>query len=168
MRKKILPTIILLLILFVIFFDIYIKFFNEEKQITNETAKAYETTCGIYKQGEVQIGDKNISVDIADDDCKRDFGLSGKISMGEDTGMIFTFKKTGNYGFWMKDMNFPLDILWIGDDFKVVGIEKDISTSTYPESFGEKYFARYVLEISAKYCDKNNIKVGNKIIFSEK
>ena len=81
--------------------------------------------------------------------------------------MIFVFEKVGNYGFWMKDMNFPLDILWINDNFKVVGIEKNLATSTYPKSFGSKYKAMYVLEISAGYSNKNNIKIGDKIIFSQ-
>jgi uncharacterized membrane protein (UPF0127 family) len=65
----------------------------------------------------------------------------------------------------MKDMNFPIDILWINDNFEVVGIEKNILPQTYPKTFGEKYLASYVLEVSAGYCDKNNIKLGNKINF---
>ena len=66
----------------------------------------------------------------------------------------------------MKDMNFPLDILWINDNFEIVGIEKKILPQTYPKIFGEKYLSSYVLEVSAGYCDKNNIKIGDKIIFN--
>jgi uncharacterized membrane protein (UPF0127 family) len=166
-KQKVVPTIILLIILSIVFFLIYLKFYNEERQTVESGVKIYETTCGKYQDGEVDVDSKKITVDIADDTCKADLGLSGRISLGEDNGMIFTFDKVGNYGFWMKDMNFPLDIIWIDNNFKIVGIEKDLATSTYPKSFGEKYYAQYVLEISAGYADKNDIKVGNKIIFTK-
>ena len=74
----------------------------------------------------------------------------------------------------MKDMNFPLDMVWVSADFHIVGIEKNVSSDTYntvnpslSETFGQNYIAQYVIELPAGYSDKNNIKVGNKISFSE-
>jgi len=160
MKKKILFKIFFSLIIFVIFLFIYKNYKSSDIQV-----QKYETVCGEYKKVEVEIGTNLLSVDIADNNCKRELGLSNRISIKSEGGMIFIFEKAGNYGFWMKDMNFPIDILWINDDFNVVGIEKDVSTSTYPKSFGEGYSAKYVLELSAGYSDKNNIKVGNKIFF---
>lgn len=168
MKTKVTLTIILLSILFIIFFLVYLKFYNEEKIAVSSRVEIYETTCGKYKQGDIKIDSKNILVDIADDVCMRDLGLSGRTSLSEDTGMLFIFDKAGNYGFWMKDMNFPIDILWISSSSKIIGIEKNLATSTYPKSFGSKYKALYVLEVPAEYADKNNLKVGDKIIFTEK
>ncbi|MFA5652422.1 MAG: DUF192 domain-containing protein [Candidatus Paceibacterota bacterium] len=167
MKQKILPTIILLLILFVVFFLIYLRFYNEEKINLSKKIYMVNSVCEKYKQGEVKIDSKNIVVDIADDNCKRKLGLSGRLSVNDDAGMIFIFDKVGNYGFWMENMNFPIDILWVNDAFKVVGIEKEVSPDTYPKSFGNKYLAKYVLEVSAGYSDKNNIKIGDKIIFTK-
>ncbi len=79
--------------------------------------------------------------------------------------MFFVFENSGNYNFWMKDMNFPIDILWIDQDYKIIGIKKSIATSTYPETFGSEYYSRYILELSSGFSDKNNIKIGDKIIF---
>jgi len=143
------------------------QFYNEEKNKLNTKIEIYETVCGSYQKGEVKIGSKLLSVDISDTECKRNLGLSGRTDLN-DGGMIFVFEKLGNYGFWMKDMNFPIDILWINNEFKITGIEKNVSPDTYPQSFGSKYKAMYVLEASAGYSDKNNIKVGDKIIFSKK
>jgi len=168
MKSKVLPTIILLIILFFVFLFIYIRFYNQELIPMNGGFPIYQTACGIYKQGEVKIDSKTLHVDIADDICKQELGLSGKKSLSDSTGMIFIFGKLGNYGFWMQNMNFPLDILWINDNFEVVGMEKSLATSTYPGIFGENYLTKYVLEIPAGYSDKNNIKVGDKIIFYEK
>ena len=167
MIKKILAALILLLILIAAVFMINKYFYNTDKIYAITNSSVYETSCGKYQSGKVKIDSKILSVDVALGSCKLELGLSGKISMKEDEGMIFAFEKAGNYGFWMKKMNFPLDILWIDDNFNIVGIEKDLATSTYPQSFGEEYFSRYVLEVSAGYSDKNNIKVGDKIIFSE-
>ncbi len=167
MRQKILSKIILLTILFAVFFLVYIKFYDREKIFVNNEVPIYQTVCGKYKIGEIKINSKILSVDIADNNCKRNLGLSGKLSLNE-RGMFFIFEKLGNYGFWMKDMNFPIDILWIDDNFNVVGIEKNIATSTYPQSYGEKYLAQYVLEVSAGYFDRNNVKVGEKIVFNKK
>jgi len=124
-----------------------------------------KSPCGPYEQKNLQIGERIIKVDISDNDCKRVQGLSDRKDMSENNGMLFIFDKKGNYLFWMKEMNFPIDILWVDDNFNVVGIETSVATSTYPEAFGEKYLARYVLESPSGFSDKNNIKVGNKISF---
>jgi len=115
---------------------------------------------------DIKIYNSTIHAEVSKTKSEMSLGLSGRTSLASSSGMIFMFEKAGNYGFWMKDMNFPIDILWIDDNFEIVGIEKSLLPSTYPDSFGEKYFAKYVLEVSAGYCDKNNIKVGDKIIFS--
>jgi hypothetical protein len=124
-----------------------------------------ELPCGPYEQKNLQIGEKIIKVDISNSDCKRVLGLSGRKNLPDGTGMLFVFDKEGNYPFWMKDMNFPIDIIWVDGDFNVTGIEKNLLPETYPESFGEKYSAKYILELSAEFSSINNIKVGNKISF---
>ena len=167
MRQKTIITTILLFVLFVIFFLVYMKFYLEERNHINTHVDIYETTCGTYQKGEVLVNKKILLVDIADTECKKDLGLSGRTSL-DNSGMIFTFEKSGNYSFWMKDMNFSLDIIWINSNFKVIGIEKNISPKTYPESFGKKYLAMYVVEVPAGYSLKNNIKVGDTVIFSKK
>jgi len=150
-RKIIYITIIILIVLSI--------FYIQSKQ-------NIENICGKYKQKEIQINSNNIIVDIADNDCKRELGLSNKTSI-DDKGMLFIFENSGNYSFWMKYMNFPIDILWINDDFNIIGIEKNIATSTYPETFGGEYFSKYILELPAGFSDKNNIKVGDKIIYKK-
>jgi uncharacterized membrane protein (UPF0127 family) len=41
-------------------------------------------------------------------------GLSGRTGLGENDGMLFLFNRPAIQSFWMKDMNFPIDIIWIG------------------------------------------------------
>jgi len=124
--------------------------------------------CGSYEQKHIKVNEKVIKVDISNNDCKRILGLSGRKELKNDTGMLFVFPEVGNYGFWMRDMNFPIDILWIDSDFDIVGIEKSVDISTFPNILGEEYSSSYVLEVSSGYSTKNKIEVGNKIIFLEK
>ncbi len=127
-----------------------------------------KTPCGLYDQKYIKINEEIIKVDISNNDCKRILGLSGRKELKNDTGMLFAFQREGSHGFWMKDMNFSIDILWIDKDLNIVGIEENVATSTYPKILGERYFSSYVLEISSGYSTKNKIEVGNKIIFLEK
>lgn len=129
-----------------------------------QSKKNIENICSKYVQKEILINNTKIHADIADNDCKRELGLSKRQYMEKD-GMFFVFENSGNYNFWMKDMNFPIDILWIDQDYKIIGIKKSIATSTYPETFGSEYYSRYILELSSGFSDKNNIKIGDKIIF---
>ena len=138
------------------------------------SSAAIAGSCGPYQKGEVMVNGQKISVDISDTNCKQTLGLSGRTSLPIGTGMIFIFPQDSNYIFWMKDMNFPLDIVWVSADFHIVGIEKNVSPDTYDtknpsqsETFGQNYLAQYVIELPAGYADKNSLQVGNKISFSE-
>ena len=168
MRLKVCSIIIFLLVSLLIIFLIYTKIYNGKNIVINNDNRIYETICGKYNKGEMKIHSESIFVDIADNNCKRELGLSRKNTLGEDEGMFFTFEKTGNYEFWMKDMNFPIDVLWVDEDFNIVGIENSLATSTYPNIFGGNYFSKYVLELSAGNSQKNKIKVGDKIVFLKK
>src|SRR5690242_15708811 len=61
----------------------------------------------------IEIGGQQIYVKKADTPAKQQQGLSGTASLPLDQGMLFIFPKDGTYAFWMKDMNYSLDIIWI-------------------------------------------------------
>ena len=106
-----------------------------------------------------------IFVEIADSDLTREIGLSGRQKLKEyfidnkliTEGMLFSFPTESKPVFWMKDMNFDLDIIWLDHNLKIVYIEKNVRTSSYnkenPNS--SQFFtsgntvAKYVLEINS-------------------
>jgi uncharacterized protein len=114
---------------------------------------------------EVKLGSTTIQVDISDTEALREQGLSGKTSLAENEGMLFVFPTPGPYGFWMKDMNFPLDIVWINEEKQVIGIERNLSPGTYPQTFYPLSAVKYVLELTAGFSDAHGIKVGT--VFSQ-
>ena len=119
-------------------------------------------------QMEVVLGGKTFLMEMATTPAEWEKGLSGHAPLADNTGMLFIFDKPDNYGFWMKDMLFPLDIVWIGEDFRVVHIEKSLSPETYPTVYYPDTLSKFVLEISAGESDKINIKVGDLIEISKK
>ncbi len=85
-------------------------------------------------------------VRVADSPIERARGLSGTASLSNGEGMLFVFEKLGIYGFWMKDMNYPIDIIWINEKWQVVGTSKNLSPDSFPTVFYPPEPVRYVLE----------------------
>ena len=114
----------------------------------------------------IKINGADIQVEIADTPEKQEKGLSGRDSLPEGQGMLFVFPKSDHYSFWMKDMKFGLDFVWIEGD-KVVEITPRVRPEDYqpPKAMisGEK--VDKVLEISAGMAEKLSVKVGDSVGF---
>lgn len=109
----------------------------------------------------VQIGDNQIKVELAETPKQQSQGLSGRQSLGNDEGMLFMYEQPGFQHFWMKDMNFPIDIIWIGGDEVIVGITENLTPDTYPETFSSVEPSQYVLEVNAGYTQEHGISQGD-------
>jgi hypothetical protein len=119
----------------------------------------------INKIQHVKIAGVTLKVDLALTSEAQEQGLSGRSGLKEDQGMLFVFDHMDKYPFWMKDMNFPIDIIWIGEDLRVVYIKKSALPESYPETFTPNQNAKYVLEVMSSFSEKNNLKVGDKVEF---
>lgn len=113
----------------------------------------------------VAIGGYVIRVSVADTETTRHRGLSGSVGLAEGEGMLFIFPKDGTYGFWMKDMKFPIDIIWLSSDRIIVSMAQNVSPDTYPRVFNPKVPARYVLELPAGYAKAYTVDVGDEVRF---
>ncbi len=111
----------------------------------------------------ITIGDATVSVLVADTEALRAQGLSGKASLAESEGMLFIFPHPGRYGFWMKDMLFPIDIIWIHANGEVADMTKGVTPDTYPQAFFPKTDIQYVLEVQSGFSDRHEVSIGEKI-----
>jgi len=121
---------------------------------------------------DIKVGDKAVSVEVADTEAKRERGLSGRTSLDENSGMLFVFdSKHTVANFWMKGMLIPLDFLWIRDG-KVIKIDKNIQPAATGTSDSDlKIYSPgqpidYVLEMNAGYADKNGVKIETSVDLS--
>ena len=106
-----------------------------------------------------------LEVEVADTRASRELGLSGREKMGDNEGLMFVFDEPGRYGFWMKDMKFPLDIIWINQNGVVVDIERNVTPESYNQkkTFINQSEALYVLEINSGLSEKFGLYLGSKV-----
>jgi uncharacterized membrane protein (UPF0127 family) len=125
----------------------------------------------VAPEAPVQVSDQvipTISVDsttlyllIADNEPAREKGLGGLAALHPDQGMLFVFDESDFYPFWMKDMQFPIDMIWLDEDYHIVHIEKNISPDSYPTEYVSREKAKYVLEVNAGFAEIHSLKYGD-------
>jgi uncharacterized membrane protein (UPF0127 family) len=114
----------------------------------------------------ITVGNNTIDAEIPENAQKKDIGLSGRACIGADQGMLFVFDKPDQYNFWMKDMKFPIDIVWLDDKKNTIGVTPSLSPSTYPQTFTSKSPAKYVLEIQSGRAQQLNVVEGTQLQFN--
>jgi uncharacterized membrane protein (UPF0127 family) len=113
----------------------------------------------------LKFDNKTIVVEVADTDEERSLGLSGRESLPYGHGLLFLFPEAGNYGFWMKDMRFPIDIVWIDEAWQVIGVERGVSPDTFPQAFYPPAPVKYVLELAAGSAADLVLDTGTLVYF---
>lgn len=117
----------------------------------------------------LEIKGKTFQVEVADNFASRAQGLSFRESIEEDRGMLFVFPEAGMHGFWMKDMDFPIDIIWIQDDVIVGFSENAIPEPEKSLIDLQLYYpprdVQKVLEVKAGVVKKFGFQVGDKVSF---
>jgi len=145
-------TLVLFIVVVILLYVAYYNFSNNEKITVNIKGHLFKT-------------------EIADNLKEQERGLSGRETMTDDQAMLFIFPNKTKRVFWMKDMNFNIDLLWIEDD-QIVAYEKNMlapEKDTPPSEllrYASPPAVNKVLEIKAGLIDRLGIKVGDIIISS--
>ncbi|MEW9808481.1 DUF192 domain-containing protein [Mesorhizobium sp. ZMM04-5] len=108
---------------------------------------------------ETASGEHSFTIEIADDQSERSNGLMFRKTMDDDHGMLFVFEQTRPVGFWMKNTPMPLDLIFIGEDGKVIDVLPGEPFSEAQISPGEP--TRFVLELKRGMAEKAGIKGGD-------
>ena len=112
------------------------------------------------------IGKQAISLAISDTEALREQGLSGTKNLNFDQGMLFVFDSPNIPQFWMKDMNYPLDMIWIDANKKIVGVAENVAPDTYPaKTFAPSVPIQYVIEAQAGFYKASYLKVGDMLAY---
>jgi hypothetical protein len=116
---------------------------------------------------EMLIGSTSLYASLALTDSERTRGLSNTTMLPDDVAKVFVFPREDLWSFWMKEMLYPIDIIWVNSSSTVVHIETAVSPDTYPESFTPSAPARYVIEVVAGWADNHGVSVGTKVVLPE-
>ena len=119
-------------------------------------------------KGEIIVNAEKWEVEVVNNDTDRTNGLSNRKSLFNKQGMLFVFDELGKYSFWMKDMLIPIDMVFFDDNWQIVLIESNLSSDTFPQTFGGKIMSKYVLEINASEAINYGLKVGDQALFLNK
>jgi len=114
----------------------------------------------------VSLGGVNVTASLSTTPDSQSKGLSIKDSLNENEGMLFIFESPQKYSFWMKDMKFPIDIIWINSTGKIVHIEKNLSPCylLLPcPSYAPNNDSLYVLEVVSNFTNKFGVSVGDSV-----
>lgn len=115
------------------------------------------------KEPNVSIRGSEISVEIAATPEARTLGLSGRPTLPDGAGLLFVFPRNSDWSFWMKDMLFSIDIVWISAERRIVHIERSVPPESFPASFRPDAPARYVLEVNAGVAERSGWTVGDVV-----
>lgn len=114
----------------------------------------------------VTIDGHTFSVTVANSAKDKEVGLSATTSLSENQGMYFPFQPEGYYAFWMKNMKFPIDIIFIHNNH-IITIYSRVPAPTSASQILPIYKPTEptdsVLEISSGLADKYNFKVGDSV-----
>jgi len=127
------------------------------------SAKEAKSPNSQWERGEVVLVGKTLNVYLARTPLEREVGLSAFQGIADNQGMLFIFDLPEKPGFWMKDMKFPIDIIWINGN-QVVDLTKNLPAGSNELT---KYYPNVeidrVIEVNAGWSKKNNLKVGDSI-----
>lgn len=110
---------------------------------------------------ETADGVRRFSIEIADTDSERSAGLMFRDEMADDHGMLFVFEQTRRLSFWMQNTPMPLDLIFIGEDGRIVSIRWGQPFST--ASISPLSPGRFVLELKAGTAQEAGIKEGDRV-----
>ena len=125
----------------------------------------------IYLHAKVVVNGFDVIADIALTGEQKTKGLDVKNNLAENQGMLFVFQQPYKYGFWMKGIKFPIDIIWLDSNGVVTHIEHRLkpcppasSNLACPLYFPEKD-SLYVLETVSGFSMKHNVRLGSHVSF---
>lgn len=156
--------IILFIALFMSYFylmNIAIFSYASDDSGLSSTSQINENNTSIVK-----VGNMTLNVLLAQTPSDQSKGLAIKEFMKENEGMLFIFDTPNKHSFWMKDMKFPIDIIWIDTEGKIVHIERNLEPCFFLlpcPSHTPKYDSLYVLEVVSNFTNKFNVNVGDRI-----
>lgn len=111
----------------------------------------------------VRIGSKSYVAEVASTPAAQQQGLSDRTSFSSRQAMLFSYARSQQLCFWMKNMYFSLDIIWLDGNHQVVKIQHNVSPKTFPQAFCAQ--AQYVVELRAGQATASGLRIGQKIDF---
>lgn len=155
--KNLLPVLLVVVVIAVGALELkHLDFFQKQDQ---------KPTSSIFFIHPIRVGDAFFSGAFAISEAERTKGLSGTSELETNQALLFIFPNNDYWGIWMKDMNYPIDIVWLTEKGEVSYIKENVDPKTYPEVFYPPVLERYVLELPAGTVKTTKIQFGDLLLY---
>jgi len=167
---QIIKVIIVVILFDISLFPVVNSLFNTAEGFEN-FLKGFESIPNDrYLQAKVIINGFELRVYLAVTNDQQIKGLSVKDHLKENEGMLFVYEQPSRQGFWMKDMKFPIDIIWLDNNGTVVYIKNSLQPCIMTFAFLCPTYtpdkdSLYVLETGSGFSKKHGIKIGTHADF---
>lgn len=140
---------------------------------TNTTSDAGLSALGkpVFKKRKLKIGHHTLSVEVADTDERRAYGLMFRPHLDKDAGMLFIFDDEAQRSFWMQNTLIPLSIGYFGRDkilTEVVDMQPAVMGAARPKTYPSRKKAMFALEMNMGWYERNKIRPGVSFRFADK
>lgn len=141
--------------------------FFKSSQALGKLENIFRVIFGLPTKSTAFLRDIPLLIELSQATKQWEKGLSGRTDLGELDGMLFVFPQYHIPIFWMKDMQFPIDMIWISGG-KVVDISSSVPVETSDKlpTYSPKIPVNMVLETRAGWAAENNITVGDQLVVS--
>lgn len=124
----------------------------------------YEWTTVTIEDADTGEQIAEIGARIADTPEKRYTGLSNTDELGPNEGMWFVHDDPGTYDYVMRDMAFPIDIVFVDADGTITAIHHAHPEPDQPSLTQYTGYGQYVLEVNLNYTEANDIEEGDRVV----
>ena len=145
---------------------------DKEREVSLEDVSAADVATVLAEYYEplvpMQIGAVSVRASVAATSAERRQGLSGTPFLPPDVVKLFVFPESGHHGFWMKHMQYPIDIIWLDERSRIVHIETFVQPDSYVDDTNATIFrpdrpAQYVIETVAGFVDEHDITIATPV-----
>lgn len=132
------------------------------QNIADSAAEMATTNISVLPVINIRIKDTTIQAEVVKTPQELTKGLGNRTSLEEGIGMWFDFGSKIRRGIWMKDMQFPIDIVWFDENRIIIDFKTNVGPETFPEIFYPSHDASFVLELPAGSVEKYQFYVGDQ------
>ncbi|OGY21101.1 MAG: hypothetical protein A3A65_03345 [Candidatus Chisholmbacteria bacterium RIFCSPLOWO2_01_FULL_49_14] len=117
----------------------------------------------------LRVGEQSLGVEIADSAEEWSQGLSGREQLSGDEGMLFVFDDQVRRSFWMRQMRFSLDMMFIRDG-RINEIVRNVPAPSGSQDGTEirvqsQESADWVLEVNSGWAQEHGVEVGDEVTY---
>lgn len=114
----------------------------------------------------LDVDGEQVTLEVADTRFKQTRGLTNRKRPDDAYGMLYVLEEPSRYAYWMKDMLFSTDVIWLDEQYRVIDLEASLSAENSSQIYEPDQPALFVLEFPDGFVKRHAVKKGERIDLS--